>query len=744
MKSRISRSKSQPALRHDLSNMYGALWMMRLMIDSTPSFRMRDAQDFLTVTADYLVWSKETFTVFLEGMELEAHYREELSGLAAQKAWAQISDDVSFELTKGLQQFAKFNRQLLRAVLSRSVARLTRMVSCAQNPIFDNIRMLQKLLPLSNVDCALLNFAALMSQSQLIRRFLTGVQTRSFDDSVHVLSILLREESVNVSQSLKSNSPLCDFHLLEVDRSPSDLAEVITIPHGFRECLCESHESLDDLMSHFIQPAGLTKLQRDDFPHLDADHVALTDFLFGASQQDFPGVNILIHGEPGTGKTEFVKVLARHSGRMLYEVAHTNRQGTALSREERLVSLRMSQQFLTGHKNALLLFDEIEDVFPDAGDSIASISQRRRAIPYGKAWMNRTLESNPIPVVWVSNSIQQIDPAYLRRFSYHLEVRKPPMTVRHRIAERYLETTAVSPEFIRQIAEESALTPAVIENAARFISLSAVGDCHTAEKLASRVIRQCQQAMGQEPGPGLRNSPTRYSLDYLSVDSRYPLGEIISALKRNPSSSLCFYGLPGTGKTALAEHIADELGQPLLIKRASDLLGKWLGESEKNIAAMFREAKTEQAILFLDEADSFLRNREKAQRNWEVNQVNELLQQMERFDGIFICATNLFGALDPAALRRFAFKIAFKAMMPEQRMRMFIQEALGNESERLDDPTRARLRLMDNLVPGDFAVVKRQMKVLGNILTPGQFLDELESECRLKSGSATRAIGFTA
>ena len=67
-------------------------------------------------------------------------------------------------------------------------------------------------------------------------------------------------------------------------------------------------------------------------------------------------------------------------------------------------------------------------------------------------------------------------------------------------------------------------------------------------------------------------------------------------------------------------------------------------------------------MLLLDEADSFLRSRRMAERHYEVSEVNEMLQGMERFGGLFICTTNLFEDLDEAALRRFTFKLRFHVL----------------------------------------------------------------------------------
>jgi SpoVK/Ycf46/Vps4 family AAA+-type ATPase len=78
----------------------------------------------------------------------------------------------------------------------------------------------------------------------------------------------------------------------------------------------------------------------------------------------------------------------------------------------------------------------------------------------------------------------------------------------------------------------------------------------------------------------------------LNVETRFEVPRIVQALKARGHGTLCFYGAPGTGKTALAEHIARALERPLIIKQASDLMSKFVGETEQNMAAMFREAES--------------------------------------------------------------------------------------------------------------------------------------------------------
>ena len=177
-----------------------------------------------------------------------------------------------------------------------------------------------------------------------------------------------------------------------------------------------------------------------------------------------------------------------------------------------------------------------------------------------------------------------------------------------------------------------------------------------------------------------------------------------------------------------------------MVRRASDILSAWLGSTEQNLARMFRQAANDSAVLLLDEADSFLQDRSRARQSWEVTQVNELLTQLEAFEGIFIATTNLMDHLDSAALRRFDLKLRFEFLQPDQAWGLFRETAkcLGLDAPgSLTSPVRA----LAFLTPGDFAQVLRQAR-LRQIATPQALLARLREEVALKPQVKRRIAGF--
>ena len=197
--------------------------------------------------------------------------------------------------------------------------------------------------------------------------------------------------------------------------------------------------------------------------------------------------------------------------------------------------------------------------------------------------------------------------------------------------------------------------------------------------------------------------------------------------------SLCLQGPPGTGKSAFVRHLAERLGVEVLQKRASDLMSKWLGETEQQIAEAFAEARDAEAFLVFDETDSLLADRRLAQRSWEVSQVNEMLTWMESHPLPFACTTNFGDRLDPAALRRFTFKITLDYLSPEQARAAF--------RGYFDLAPPAEIADLAALTSGDFSVVRRKAEILHCLGDSLALTKMLRAACDAKPNGPRKA-GF--
>ncbi len=134
--------------------------------------------------------------------------------------------------------------------------------------------------------------------------------------------------------------------------------------------------------------------------------------------------------------------------------------------------------------------------------------------------------------------------------------------------------------------------------------------------------------------------------------------------------SILFAGSPGTGKTMCAQVIARELNMELYKINLSQIVSKYIGETEKNLRALFTEAKNASCILFFDECDALFGKRSEVKDSHDRNanvEVAYLLQQIEEYDGVCILATNLVGNIDAAFMRRITYVVHFPFPDPPAR-----------------------------------------------------------------------------
>ena len=368
--------------------------------------------------------------------------------------------------------------------------------------------------------------------------------------------------------------------------------------------------------------------------------------------------------------------------------------GREISRSERLSDLAVFQRLLAGSFDTAILFDEFEDVAWQLINRGGS-----------KLYLNRLLETNPVPVIWTSNNIFEIDAAVLRRMSLIVELKAPPIRQRERIlrrlANRYevelddhdvhdlaapvcqplprcSRTRCARPSF--PAAGRDALERAASGHHPRALRRRRAGPPRLRHRLRSRAhLRQhgshrARQAHRRELQPRLLAVPVRPAR-HRQIRLR-PLSRAPPRARDPPD------------------------------KRASDLLAPYIGQSEKNIAEAFESAREAQAMLIFDEANSLLFDRREAVRSWEVSQVNEMLTWMEQHPLPFCCTTNMMERIDSASLRRFTFHILFQYLNTPALTRayaIFFQMA--------DVPPDGLG--FANLTPGDFAQARRQADMLG-------------------------------
>ncbi|KMP10569.1 hypothetical protein UZ36_07230 [Candidatus Nitromaritima sp. SCGC AAA799-C22] len=594
---------------------------------------------------------------------------------------------------------------------------------------------LKHIFRLTSTDLEIISFLFVMNQSSPFSGAFNG--RHHFEDFTEKYPFLshgwkfLNAPKSKIRQSLK-NGNLIKCKLIDLDRS-------FTIESW-----------VDDFLS------GLeSDLNKKFFTKLRDESLPLGAHLVDKKERDILGeflkkkdaTNLLFYGEPGTGKTELAKSLANHSYKKLYVI--NNREEDSEDCKAMKTSLIAACNILDP-KTCIILVDEADDLLNTEFSFFFSGEKNN------KSWINQLLDQSKHKIIWITNRSTEIEPSTMRRFAFSLKFkrfnfRKKLQVFNYCLKKKGLEGFFKDEE-IQGFCRRYSINAGGISSALKNLKIRKNSRKTAITEKLDTLLKNHETAItGMEHKGSRMKDLGNYNLnalntserleDVLAVTERFLDRQSRSDECRRTNLNILLYGMPGSGKTEFVKYLGKKLKKEIVLKRSSDLLSCWVGGTEKLIAEAFDEAEDGQSILFLDEADSFLNPREDAVRSWEKTQVNELLTQMENFNGVLVCATNFLKGLDQAALRRFKFKIEFRPLTAKGNFEMYqtvLQPLIKGKALSLEE--ESGIKSLNNLTPGDFHVVAEKFSYLESRLTHRDLISSLINEALFKPKSGI--IGF--
>jgi transitional endoplasmic reticulum ATPase len=512
----------------------------------------------------------------------------------------------------------------------------------------------------------------------------------------------------------------------------ANFLEVLRLPHAIANKVVEIDANCyQELMIDIFSIMPKASLRLRDFPHLELEH--LSQYLTIAVKENMQGTNILLYGESGVGKTELAKTLAALAKAQLISVSAKGNElknpSDELQTQSNVAHLRLKyhsliQSMLKNDNRSILLVDEAEDLF----------HEYYSGIKVSKELLHKTVEENNTPTIFITNHIDDLPHSFIRR-CLCMEITSPPKSIKLELLSKPLIGLRISQTFKESLADIDALTPANIASAAHVAkTIGLTGKA--AEQCVHQHIEQTLNACNLQSIEPHYHAELPFDKQFINIKGELnSIDKLIKAVTTFDGTRALLFGVPGTGKTALVNHLAECLEQELITVKCSDVLGKYVGESEKNVARIFRQARQQNAILFLDEVDSLLSSRSSLMNQFERQLVNEFLQQIEQSELTIFAASNHAQMIDKAALRRFDFKLTLDYLNQQQVLKLY-QDVVGKISKE----EQQQLIQMKQLTAGDFAIVARRNRLSRKPLTHVQNIHLLQEENNSKEQS--KSIGF--
>jgi SpoVK/Ycf46/Vps4 family AAA+-type ATPase len=376
-------------------------------------------------------------------------------------------------------------------------------------------------------------------------------------------------------------------------------------------------------------------------------------------------LTFLFYGPPGTGKTMTSLAIGNKLGMKVMKITCGSVKPNDLAARIAVYCARAQKN------NYVLVFDECEDLF-----------SRNPFLGISDGWAKAFFEKFEGVAVFTTN--YQLPKGMERRMTYVTKFSGLGAMERAKVLQQELqrhcdpETKLPNRGEIRSIVEEIVIPAGYYRQAIQLASAHSQEGTIEASPLKRALETIAEQVGGREKGalePKVRLKDLELSQETQQVVKHFDQWARQLERSKNPllpsGATMLMDGPPGTGKTALAEAIAHELGLKFRRCSPSHFLSMFVGGTETKIREIFQEAEQENQLLFIDEAEGLFLDRRGARASWERTQADELLQQMERFRGTMIAATNFPEMMDMAFSRRFLFHLRLTMPNIDTRQRIW-------------------------------------------------------------------------